>query len=236
MATGEHRQIKVHAGDTIIISGGTIPGNEEDVGRMLNSLFARGANVIYGPLATVHVSGHASREELRQMLETVRPRYLLPIHGELRHQHLHARLAQETGLAAQDVFILQNGSCWVTDGDKAWLEGAAPAADVYVDGLLVGEIGEQVMQDRGRLAQDGFIVVNVPVDKHRKLAGEPRFLTRGFFHGEASDELMAAAQAEIKRGLRRNDRDKETVEKTLQDFFYTKTQSRPVILPNFVKV
>jgi ribonuclease J len=236
MATGEHRQIKVHAGDTIIISGGTIPGNEEDVGRMLNSLFARGANVIYGPLATVHVSGHASREELRQMLETVRPRYLLPVHGELRHQHLHARLAQETGLAAQDIFILQNGSCWVTDGDKAWLEGAAPAADVYVDGFLVGEIGEQVMQDRGRLAQDGFIVVNVPVDKHRKLAGEPRFLTRGFFHGEESDELMAAAQAEIKRGLRRKDRDRETVEKTLQDFFYTKTQSRPVILPNFVKV
>jgi ribonuclease J len=174
------------------------------------------------------------------MLETVRPRYLLPVHGELRHQHLHARLAQETGLSAQDTFILQNGSCWVTDGDKAWLESAVPAADVYVDGFLVGEIGEQVMLDRGRLAQDGFVVVNVPVDKYRQLAGEPRLLTRGFFHGEESDELMAAATVEIKRGLRRNGRSKkqdylDNVEKTLQDFFYSKTQSRPVILPNFVK-
>ncbi len=93
MAQGKHAQIQVHAGDTIIISGGTIPGNEEDVGRMLNHLFARGANVIYGPLATVHVSGHGNREDMRIMLEAVNPRYLIPVHGELRHLHLHARLA-----------------------------------------------------------------------------------------------------------------------------------------------
>jgi ribonuclease J len=240
MARGEHREVQVKAGDTIIVSGGTIPGNEEDVGRMLNGLFSRGANVIYGPLATVHVSGHGSREELRLMIETVQPRYLIPVHGELRHLHLHARLAQETGLEARNTFVLQNGACWVTDGEKAWLEEAVPAKDVYVDGLQVGEIGTPIMHDRERLAQDGFVVVNVPIDKKRELAGEPIFFTRGFLHAGESDELMKAARAEIKRGLRRQNGGKpdrqETVQKALQDFFYSKTQSRPVILPNFVKV
>jgi len=238
MAKGEHRQVQVKAGDTIIVSGGTIPGNEEDVGRMLNGLFALGANVIYGSLATVHVSGHGNREDLRIMLQTVRPRFFIPVHGELRHQHLHARLAQETGLLAKNTFILKNGACWVTDGEKAWLDGSVPAEDVYVDGVLVGEIGAGVMQDRERLAQDGAVVVNVPINNKHQLTGEPLFTTRGFLHADESDKLMNAARAEIKRGLRHGSRksdDLETVQKTLQDFFYLKTQSRPVILPNFVK-
>ncbi len=237
MARGEHRQVQVHEGDTIIISGGTIPGNEEDVARMLNNLFARGANVIYGPLATVHVSGHGSREDMRLMLEAVRPHFLIPVHGEMRHQHLHARLAQENGLAAEDVFILQNGAVWVTDGEKAWLDGAVPAEDVYVDGYLVGEIGELVMRDRERLSQDGFVVVYVPINKQRKLAGEPRILSRGFMRMDTSAGLMDAATAELKRELKRNGRNHEdTVRETLQNFFYHKTQSRPVILPNVVRV
>lgn len=237
MARGEHRQIQVHEGDTIIISGGTIPGNEEDVARMLNHLFARGANVIYGPLATVHVSGHGSREDMRMMLEAVRPRFLIPVHGEMRHQHLHARLAQENGLAASDVFILQNGATWATDGAKAWLEEPIPAEDVYVDGYLVGEIGELVMRDRERLSQDGFVVVYVPINKQHKLAGEPRIFSRGFLRMDTSAELMDAATAELKRELKRNGRNHEdTVRETLQNFFYHKTQSRPVILPNVVRV
>lgn len=241
MARGEHRQIQVHEGDTIIISGGTIPGNEEDVGRMLNHLFARGANVIYGPLATVHVSGHGNREDMRIMLETVRPRFFIPVHGEMRHLHLHARLAQENGLNEEDVFILQNGSTWVTDGQKAWLDTPVPAADVYVDGSLVGEIGEHVVRDRERLANDGFVMVYVPIDKQRRLAGEPRILSHGFLQTDTSGELLEAARVAVKRDLRRNDRGKnrdhgQTVRETLQNFFYQKTQSRPVILPDIVRV
>jgi ribonuclease J len=241
MACGEHKQVQVHVGDTIIVSGGTIPGNEEDVGRMLNHLFARGANVIYGRLATVHVSGHGSREELQVMLGAVQPRFLIPVHGELRHLHLHARLAQEIGMNPEDVFILNNGDCWVTDGEKAWLEGSIPAGDVYVDGFLVGVIDERVVQDRERLAQDGFVVVNVPVNKQRRLAGEPLILTRGVMHSDETDELMERALAELKRSLNvkgRNNRRNplEDVEGTLERFFYTKTQSRPVILSNFVNV
>ncbi len=241
MAQGEHKQVQVHVEDTIIISGGTIPGNEEDVGRMLNHLFARGADVIYGPLATVHVSGHGNQEDMRIMLETVRPRFLIPVHGETRHLHLHARLAQKTGMNAKDVFILQNGASWVTNGQRAWLEETVPANDVFVDGFLVGEIGERVMRDRERLAQDGFVVAYVPINKQRKLAGEPQLLSRGFLHMDASGDLMEAARAELKRDLRRNGRQNsrdygQMVRKTLQNFFYHKTHSRPVILPNIVRV
>ncbi len=241
MAQGEHKQVQVHVEDTIIISGGTIPGNEEDVGRMLNHLFARGADVIYGPLATVHVSGHGNQEDMRIMLETVRPRFLIPVHGETRHLHLHARLAQKTGMNAKDVFILQNGASWVTNGQRAWLEETVPANDVFVDGFLVGEIGERVMRDRERLAQDGFVVAYVPINKQRKLAGEPQLLSRGFLHMDASGDLMKAARAELKRDLRRNGRQNsrdygQMVRKTLQNFFYHKTHSRPVILPNIVRV
>ncbi|MFM8321643.1 MAG: ribonuclease J, partial [Chloroflexota bacterium] len=240
MALGRHKQVQVKAGDTIIVSGGIIPGNEEDVGRMLNHLFARGANVIYGRLADVHVSGHASRDELRAMLEAVRPRFLIPVHGELRHLHLHARLARETGLPAERIFVLQNGACWVTDGQSAWLEESVPAEDVYVDGALVGEVGPSVMQQRERLAQDGLVVVNVPINQQRQLAGELRFLTHGFVDAGEAEALMQAARAEIKRGLRQVGKRKqanqlENVQETLEDFFFAKTQSRPVIVPNFVK-
>jgi ribonuclease J len=237
MAKGEHRQIQVHDGDTIIVSGGTIPGNEEDVGRMLNHLFARGANVIYGPMATVHVSGHGNREDMRIMLDAVQPKFLIPVHGEMRHQHLHARMAQENGMDAEDVFILNNGATWVTDGEKAWLVGNIPAENVYVDGYLVGEISDLVVRDRERLSQDGFVVVYVPINKKRKLAGEPRIFSRGFLQMDASRTMMDAATKRLKRELRKNGRNHEdTVRETLQNFFYHKTQSRPVILPNIVRV
>ena len=241
MATGEHHQVQVHANDTIIISGGTIPGNEEDVNRMLNHLFARGANVIYGPLANVHVSGHGNREDIRIMLQEVQPRFLIPVHGELRHLHLHARLAQTNGYKPEQIHILQNGSIWVTDGEKAWLGDSVPAEDVYVDGSLVGEINKHVMRDRERLSQDGFVIVTVPVTKQHKLAGEPRILSRGFLHMDASKDLLKAARNAVKRDLARNGNSSshkqiETIRDTLQDFFYRETLSRPVILSNFVHV
>ena len=142
---------------------------------------------------------------------------------------------------AKDIFILQNGACWVSNGEKAWLEESVPAGDVFVDGFLVGSIDERVVQDRERLAQDGFVVVNVPINKQRRLAGEPLILTRGFLHSDETDELVETALAELKRSLHRkghgNQRNPlEAVEETLQNFFYTKTQSRPMILSNFVTV
>ena len=137
----------------------------------------------------------------------------------------------------ENIFILHNGATWTTDGEKAWLEESIPAEDVYVDGYLVGEIGELVMRDRERLAQDGFVVVYVPINKQRKLAGEPRILSRGFLRMDGASDIMDAATVELKRELKRNGRNHEdTVRETLQNFFYHKTQSRPVILPNIVRV
>lgn len=235
MAQGEHRQVTVKPGDTIIISGGTIPGNEVEVGRMLNKLFSLGANVIYGRLAAVHVSGHGSRDEMQAMLKAVKPKFLLPVHGETRHQHLHARLAEASGLAADHVFVLTNGAAWATDGAKAWLEQPVAAADVLVDGRLVGEVGAIVMRDRQRLSQDGFIVALIPVDARNKLAGEPEIISRGFV-AEASAELLQKAVREIKQ---QHQRGKvvahDAIRETLQNFFYRETQSRPVVLPSFIK-
>ena len=237
MAQGEHRQIQVKRGDTIIISGGTIPGNEAEVSRMLNKLFERGANVIYGKLATLHVSGHASRDEMVAMLQAARPKFLLPVHGESRHLHLHARLAEEAGLAHEKVFILQNGTVWATDGTQAWIEPAVAAHDVLVDGRLVGEVGDLVMRDRQRLSQDGFIVALIPVDARNKLAGEPEIISRGFVAGDGPGDVLQAARKEIKKQYQQGRGvGQETIRQTLQDFLYQKTQSRPVVLPSLIRV
>jgi ribonuclease J len=237
MAQGEHRQVQVKRGDTIIISGGTIPGNEEEVGRMLNKLFERGANVIYGKLADVHVSGHGSRDEMQIMLDTVQPRYLIPVHGETRHQHLHARLAQAGGMAGGNIFILNNGDAWATDGEKAWLDKPVAACDILVDGRLVGEVGAMVMQDRQRLSQDGFIVALIRVNSNNKLAGEPEIISRGFVPANGSSALLQAACKEIKQHAQRGKGiAHDNVRDMLQNFFYRETQSRPVILPSIIRV
>jgi ribonuclease J len=233
MANGDHRHVSVGAGDTIIVSGGTIPGNEEDVGRMLNKLFERGADVIYGRLATVHVSGHGSRDELRTMIETVRPRFLIPAHGETRHLHLHAQLGVEAGLPRENIFVLKDGAQWVSDGQKAWTEESLPLEEVLVDGRLVGEIGEVVMRDRHRLSQDGFIVALIPVNGQRQLAGEPQLVSRGFVYLNGARELLEAGREEIKKQHRRGTRD---MARALEDFFYRETHSRPVVLPRFIQV
>jgi ribonuclease J len=239
MAQGEHKQVQEKQGDTIIISGGTIPGNEEEVGRMLNKLFERGANVIYGKLATVHVSGHGSRDEMTAMIEAVRPKYLIPVHGETRHLHLHARLAEQSGVTAANTFILKNGAAWASDGEKAWLDEPVAAEDVLVDGRLIGEISTLVMQDRQRLSQDGFIVALIRVNANNHLAGEPEIISRGFVPLDRSSNLLQAARQEIKQQFKKNGKRgiaQEAIGETLQNFFYRETQSRPVVLPSIIHV
>jgi ribonuclease J len=233
MAEGSHRQVTIGQGDTIIISGDTIPGNEEDVGRMINQLFERGANVIYGDLAKVHVSGHGGRGDMQAMLETVKPKYLIPLHGEPRHLHLHKQLAMRAGMAAEDVFILKEGMPWLSDGEKAWTLKGIELDEVFVDGHLIGEIGDVVMRDRQRLSQEGFIVALIPVDKKRRLAGEPEMVSRGFVYMDGSEDLMNAGRAELKRHVKQGTND---LRHAMEDFFFKKTRSRPVVLPRFIQV
>jgi ribonuclease J len=193
--------------------------------------------VIYGKLATVHVSGHGSRDEMQAMLQAARPKYLLPVHGETRHLHLHARLAESTGLPSENVFILHNGAAWATDGERAWLEAPVAAQDVLVDGRLVGEVGAVVMRDRQRLSQDGFIVALIPVNARNRLAGEPELISRGFVPADGSSGLLQAARSEIKKRYQRGHGvAQEAIRDTLQDFFYRETRSRPVVLPSLIRV
>lgn len=237
MAQGEHREVSVKQGDTIIISGGTIPGNEEEVGRMLNKLFMRGANVIYGKLATVHVSGHGSRDEMVAMINATQPKFFIPVHGEARHLYLHARLAETAGLASESAFILENGAAWATDGQRAWLDTPVTACDIFVDGRLVGEVGALVMQDRQRLSQDGFIVALIRVNGRNKLIGEPEIITRGFVPQHSTSDLLQTAVNEIKRQYKQGKGvAHDNVREMLQNFFYRETQSRPVILPSIIRV
>ena len=237
MAQGEHRQVQIKQGDMVIISGGTIPGNEEEVGRMLNKLFERGANVIYGKLANIHVSGHGSRDEMQAMLEAVEPRFLIPVHGETRHLYLHARLAEQSGMAAENVFILSNGAAWSTDGETAWVEKSVPARSIMVDGRLVGEVGTMVMEDRQRLSQDGFIVALIPINAKNKLAGEPQIISRGFVSSQDSNDLLLGACQAIKQQFKRGQPiAQDSIRENLQNFFYRETQSRPVVLPSLIRM
>ncbi len=159
------------------------------------------------------------------------------MHGEARHLHLHARLAQALGMPAENVFILNNGAAWTTDGTKAWLEAPVAARNVLVDGRLVGEVEAIVMRDRQRLSHDGFIVALIPVDGRNKLAGEPEIISRGFVPVDGSNALLQAARHEIKRHYEQGRGvGAEALREMLQDFFYRKTQSRPVVLPSFIRV
>ncbi|NLE52933.1 MAG: ribonuclease J [Chloroflexi bacterium] len=233
MANDQHRNLKVGPGDLIIISGGTIPGNEESVGQMLNKLFERGANVIYGAMEQVHVSGHGSRDEMRAMIDAVKPRYLIPAHGEARHLHLHAQIAIDAGMPDDHVFVLRDGAQWLTDGMEAWTEESIPVDEVLVDGRLIGEIGEIVMRDRRRLSQDGFIVALIPIDDQKRLIGEPQIVSRGFVYLNEAEDLLDSARHEIKKQYRRGSR---SVQRALEDFFYRETQLRPVVLPQYIQV
>ncbi len=233
MADGSHRQIKVGQGDTIIISGGTIPGNEEDVSRMLNNLYERQAEVIYGPMATVHVSGHGNRGDMQAMIEAVKPRFVIPVHGEPRFLYQHAQLARETGVPADHVFVLKEGMPWISDGQKAWTDKLLDLDDVWVDGRLIGEVGELVLRDRRRLSQEGFIVALIPINDKKQLVGEPQIVSRGFVHLDESGELLDAGRKEIKRQVQKGNRN---LRRSLENFFFHQTRSRPVVLPQFIQV
>ncbi|MBL8157458.1 MAG: ribonuclease J, partial [Anaerolineae bacterium] len=164
LATGRHRQLDVRENDTIILSSHTIPGNEESVNRTINRLIQKGADVIYDPIAAVHVSGHARQEEMRLLMNLVNPRYFMPVHGELRHLRAHARLAQQSGIPADRTFVVENGYVIEADKNGVRVSERVPGGYVFVDGSGVGDIGKTVIRDREVLARDGFMMVVLNVN------------------------------------------------------------------------
>ena len=233
LASGNHRQISVQQGDTVVMSAHPIPGNEELVHRIINRLLQRGAHVLYDAVAPVHVSGHASREEQKLLLNVVRPRYFVPIHGELRHLHQHASMARELGIAADNIAVVENGTIIEFDGDGMTVGERVPGGYVFVDGALVGDVGPAVLRDRESLARDGFVVAMVNRSPRTgQLLGRPRLVSRGFVYLPDSNALIKAAEDVLIATLTGGDGDWERlIQSRLGQFLYDETRRRPIIIP-----
>jgi len=233
MAVGRHKHISIKQGDTVVMSSRVIPGNEEVVGRAINNLFQRGARVIYGRSGNVHVSGHASQEELKLLLNLVKPKYFLPVHGELRQLHAHAELARQQGIPQENIFIAENGTVLEFSEESARVVERIPGGYVFVDGSGVGDIGPQVLRDREILSQDGFVLAVVRINgKTGEPLGRPQIITRGFVFVKDNMDLIEHAEEQVIDALRRNGTDPQTaIRKSLANYLFSETQRRPMIMP-----
>jgi ribonuclease J len=245
MANRDHRFVEIQPGDTVIVSASPIPGNEEYVSRTIDNLFKAGAEVFYHTIKRAHVSGHASQEELKLMLGLTKPRYFIPIHGEFRMQVQHGRLAIETGVLPENVFIIENGQPIEIDADgSARRAKPVPAGYVFVDGLSVGEVGEIVLRDRRALANDGMFMVVVTVDKQTgNVIGRPEIITRGFVPANEQDPVIQSAAARVVEAIQ-NPGDhiseiallKSQIKDAVSRHLYEQTKRRPMVFPVVVEV
>lgn len=235
LATGQHRSLDVMAGDTIVVSAHTIPGNEETVSRTINKLFQRGADVIYDPLAPVHVSGHGSQEEMKLLISLLNPRFFLPIHGELRHLRAHKKLGMQLGIPEKNIFVVENGHVLEIDKHGMRVGERVPGGYVFVDGSGVGDVGRAVMRDREVLARDGFLMVVVNVDSDTgEVLGDPEIISRGFIYLRDADELIDGVKRTVHDVLlntrqARNGKRRERLQESLSRMLYNETKRRPMI-------
>ncbi|HHY47367.1 MAG TPA: ribonuclease J [Firmicutes bacterium] len=245
MAMAEHKKIGIMPGDTVIISASPIPGNEKFIGRTINHLFRQGADVIYEAFSGVHVSGHASQEELKMMLNLVKPRYFIPVHGEYRHLVKHARLASAVGIPEENIFIPDIGDVLEFGPTGARAEGKVTAGKVLVDGLSVGDVGNVVLRDRKQLAEDGILIVVVTINKQTgAIVAGPDIVSRGFVYIKESEALLEDAKASVKDVLKKCEDEcitewgtiKRYIRDTLGQFTYERMKRRPMILPIVMEV
>lgn len=245
MAFGDHRQVELLPGDTVIISATPIPGNEKLVSRIINQLFKLGARVIYEGSSDIHVSGHASQEELKLMLKLLRPKYFIPVHGEYRMLKKHAELAQELGVPEENTFVGEIGQVFEFNQRYGRLAGRVTAGRVLVDGLGVGDVGNIVLRDRREMAQEGILIVVVTMDKQTQqvLAG-PDILSRGFVYVRESEALMEEARKKVKASLEKCTGQgkcgwtyiKQEIKGALSRYLFEKTRRKPMILPIIMEV
>ncbi|MBI5075295.1 MAG: ribonuclease J [Nitrospirae bacterium] len=191
IALDEHKQIKIKENDIVILSAKVIPGNERAIGRIINYLFRRGANVIYEKVSEIHVSGHASKEELKLMLNLVRPKYFMPVHGEYRHKFYHARLAEKIGIPKENIFNLENGDVLEVSENETRKAGKVATGRIFVDGKGVGDVEDMVLRDRRRLAHDGIVIVIITIEKLTgSIVSGPDIISRGFIFEDASQDVL----------------------------------------------
>lgn len=243
MANGDHKQIRIKAGDTVIISASPIPGNEELVNRVIDNLYKLGATVYHSGMSQVHVSGHAAQEEQKMLLALVRPKYFMPVHGEWRHLILHARTAQSMGVAPENCFIMENGDVLEVTRDSARKTEKVEAGYVYVDGL-VGGVGHVVLRDRRALSQDGIFVVVVAVDNQTgRVVGRPDIVSRGFVDMRESEALIEGSRQVVMDALAKDGdsfldwgRVHARVKDAVSAYLYEHTRRRPIVLPVALEV
>jgi ribonuclease J len=247
IAIDDHRYLKVAEDDTVVLSARSIPGNEKAIGRVLNHLARRGANVVYEGIKHVHVSGHGSEEELKLMLSLVRPRYFVPVHGEYRQLAMHARVANRVFAGREprpEVLLIEDGDLLHFDGDGGRIAGKAPVGRVLIDGTRTGEVADEVLRDRRHLAEDGLVVPVVAINKQTgTLEGVPEIITRGFVM-ENSQELLADGVRLLSDAMEqtsveeRTDQGliKERLRVELRRFLRKRSGRRPFVLPVIMEI
>ncbi|PYM15984.1 MAG: ribonuclease J [Candidatus Rokuibacteriota bacterium] len=239
MSAAEHKHVQIERGDLVILSARVIPGNERTVGRVINALYRLGAEVLYEDNAFVHVSGHASQEDLKTMLAVTRPRYLIPVHGEYRHLLGHARLAAQVGLPPERILLIEDGMGVEVTKTSARVIGKFPTGRVLVDGKGVGDIGAVVLRDRQILAEDGVIAVSLVVDRAGRIVAGPEIASRGFVYVRENESLLDELKSHVREALDARDPaepiDREQlgalVRTTIRHFINQRFQRKPVVLP-----
>ena len=242
MADSSHRKISIGQGDTIIFSSSPIPGNEKAVTNVINKLLFKGADVIF---QDVHVSGHPCQEDIKLIYTLVQPKYSVPVHGEYRHLKAQAQIARELGMAKENIFILQSGKVLEIQPDEAKIVGQVPVGNILVDGLGVGDVGNIVLRDRQHLAESGIVVVTFAMESGTEhVVSAPEITSRGFVYTKESDVLLNGANLVAQgvlftcqeRGTVDRNRIKAVVRDNLSDYFWKKTQKRPMILPVIIDI
>ncbi|WP_295632902.1 ribonuclease J [uncultured Intestinimonas sp.] len=245
MAFSTHRQVDIQAGDRVILSASTIPGNEHSIGNVINELYRKGAEVVNERAGELHVSGHACADELKIIHALVRPKFFIPVHGEQRHLKTHAKLAQEMGMDPRNIIISDIGRVIELTQRSAKLNGTVPAGKVFVDGYGVGDVGSVVLRDRKHLAEDGMIVVVTSMSgENGAVVSGPDIITRGFVYVKESEELMEELRRVAVEALSRCERSHTTdwsaikaeIKNDLSGFLYKKTKRNPMILPVIMEV
>lgn len=245
MSMGDNRKVQIVPGDTVIISATPIPGNEKLVSNTINHLYMLGAEVIYEKANGVHVSGHASQEELKIMHNLVRPKFFMPVHGEYRHLMKHAKIAESLGMDKKNILLTENGSVVELTKDKIAVTGKVTSGIVLIDGLGVGDVGNIVLRDRRQLSQDGIMIVVLGIDKaNNEITAGPDIVSRGFVYVREAEILMDEAKERVQAALDKceenNTREWSAIKSAIRDalgrFLFEKTRRRPMILPIILEV
>ena len=245
MAKQAHKQISIRKGDTVIIAASPIPGNEISVSKIIDLLFRAGAEVVYYGERKVHVSGHGSQEELKLMLNLMKPKYFVPVHGEFRMQKAHAYLAEDVGITRENIFIVEKGDVIAFGDDEANLVGKVQAGNVLIDGLGVGDVGNIVLRDRKMLSQDGILVVVVTLGKdEKKIISGPEIISRGFVYVRESEALIERSTEIVRMIVEQSIKEysiewsmlKQNIRELLGQFLYEETKRKPMILPIIMEV